>query len=109
MVKNFYWLKQVKIDKYNLWLISFAILLTFHLEIIFSTTILYYLIGLIFFQKPETKSFWKIAVLDYLITTLTFGLLEAAFTYRFHYFNALFIWFLAPQISLLNLFVTLTF
>jgi len=109
LIKNFYWLKNIKIDKFNLWIITFAILLTFHLEIIFSTTIIYYLLGLAFFQKPTTKSFWKIISLDLVITTLTFGLLEGALTYRFHYFTAFFVSLLAPQISFLNLFVTMTF
>jgi len=109
LVKNFYWLKQVKIDKYNLWMISFAILLAFHLEIMFSTTMIYYVVGLLFFQKPSIKAFWKILGFDYVITTLTFGLLEAAFDYQFHYFNAFFVSFLTPQISLLALFVDLTF
>ena len=109
LVHNWLRIKKIKPNLISIWVIVYSCLIALDNSLIQSNVFLYYVMVIIYFRFTSSQSIWKQLLFNFVISNLTFGVVNSLIGYRFFYLNEVFCVLLAPLLGFLNILTWLTF
>ncbi len=109
LIYNCLRIKKIKPNLISIWVIVYSCLIALDNSLIQSNVFLYYVMVIFYFRFRSSQPIWKQLFFNFVISNLTFGVVNSLIDYRFFYLNEVFSALLAPLFGFLSILTWFTF